>query len=160
MAADPLRGPLNLGVRNVPCTVDHKPESLPMILKINLAVCAVFVLAAAGILLTGSDFTTFSLIDLRILMIFLSPTLLWAVGAWVGRRHPWSSIVWLVASILLMSVELYALYLDAETMRKEAITKEYTQQIGGFLAMLLQWVVGLPLIAILAGIWLLDRDDL
>jgi hypothetical protein len=59
-----------------------------------------------------------------------------------------------------MSVELFALYLDAETMRKEAITKEYTQQIAGFLAMLLQWAVGLPLIAILAAIWLFDEGDL
>jgi hypothetical protein len=159
-------GPLSYGVRNVlftapsPVRCDLKPEILPMILKINLAVCVVFVLAAIGILLTWSDSATLSQIDLRGLLIFSSPTLLWAVGAWVGRRSPWSSIVCLVASILLMSVELYALYLDAEAARKEAITKQYTQHMAGFLAMLLQWAVGLPLITILAAIWLFDEGDL
>jgi hypothetical protein len=132
-----------------------------MVLKINLAACVVFVLAALGIGLSTSDFTTFSLMDIRILGIFLSPALLWAVGAWASRRHLGSSIAWLVASILLMSVGLFALYLDAEAMREQAITKEYTQQIAGFLAMLLQWAVGLLLlIAILAASWLFDQDGL
>jgi hypothetical protein len=132
-----------------------------MILKINLAVCVVFVLAAVGILLTDSNLTTFSRDDIRVLLIFLSPTLLWTVGAWVCRRRLGSSIVWLVASILLMSAQLFAMYLDAETMRQQAITKAYAQQFAGFLAMLLQWAVGLPLIAaILAVIWLVDPSDL
>jgi hypothetical protein len=130
-----------------------------MILKINLAACVVFVLASLGILLYGGIPIILLSSDLLVVLIYASPTLLWITGAWAARRRRWSSIVWLVASILLMSIGLFGLYADAQTAREEAITKQQTQQLGGFLAMLLQWAVGLPLLAILGVIWLVKRRD-
>ena len=125
-----------------------------MILKVNLAACAVFIFATVGTLLFGSDLKTFVPGDLLIALIYLSPTLLWITGAWFARSKPLSSIVWFVVSFVFMSVELYFLILEAIATREEAITGQGTMHLAGFLVMILQWAVGLPLLAILGGFWL------
>jgi hypothetical protein len=141
-----------------------------MILKVNLAASVVFALAFVGVLLFGSGLPQqWTWGDLGIVLFFLSPALLWAAGARVvrgcqqqdadGRQgEGWSSSVWLVASALFLSLELYALILEAMKYRQEAMTGEYTQSIGGFLTVLLQWAAGLLLLAILAGIELMTRE--
>jgi hypothetical protein len=128
-----------------------------MVFKINLAACIVFVLGSIGLCLSGPIPTTFHPSDLVILLFFWSPVLLWAGGAWAFRNRGWPSIVWLLASILLMSAELVALYLEAEKAREEAITHQQTQSILGFLVILLEWAVGLPFLVILASIWRFTR---
>jgi hypothetical protein len=122
-----------------------------MILKVNLAASVVFALASVGVLLFGSAMSQqWTSGDLWIVLFFLSPALLWAAGARVVRGRRWSSSLWLVASALFLGIELSALILEAIKNRQEAITGEYTQSIVGFLTVLLQWAVGLPLLAILA----------
>jgi hypothetical protein len=148
-----------------------------MIFKFNLAASVVFALAFVGVGLFGSDpsqrwtwgdlwlvdIVLGKLVagllsqrwtwgDLWIVLFCLSPALLWAAGALVVRGRPWSSSVWLVASILFLGIELYALILEAIKNRQEAITRQYTQSILGFLTVLLQWAAGLLLLAILAVI--------
>jgi hypothetical protein len=142
-----------------------------MILKANLAAIVVFALAFVGVLLFGTDPSqVWSSNHLWIgLLFFLSPALLWAAGARVvrgcqqrdadGRQgESWSSSVWFVASVLFLSLELYALILEAMKYRQEAITGHYTQSIGGFLTVLLQWAAGLLLLAILALIEWITRE--
>jgi hypothetical protein len=132
-----------------------------MILKVNLAASVVFALASVVVLLAGSaPSQKWTSDDLWIVLFFLSPALLWAAGAWVVRRRRWSSSVWLVASALFLGTELSALILEAINNRQEAITGEYTQSVVGFLTVLLQWAVGLPLLAILAAFAnLIHRDS-
>ena len=141
-----------------------------MIFKVNLAASLVFALAFVGVMLFGSDPSPqWTSGDLWIVLFFLSPALLWAAGAGVvracqqpeadGRRgESWSSSVWFVASALFLSLELYALILEVMKHRQEAITREYTQSLLGFLTVLLQWAAGLLLLAILAGIEFLTRE--
>jgi hypothetical protein len=148
-----------------------------MIFKVNLAACAVFALAFVGVGLFGSDpslrwtpgdlwildIVLGKLVagllshrwtsgDFWIVLFSLSPAMVWAAGALVVRRRPWSSSVWLVASAVFLGIELYALVLEAIKYRQEAITRQYTQSFLGFLAVLLQWAAGLLLLAILAVI--------
>jgi hypothetical protein len=146
-----------------------------MILKVNLAASVIFALAFVGVGLFGSnpsqrwtwgDLWLVEIVlgklvagllsqrwtwgDLWLVLFVLSPALLWAAGALVVRGRLWSSSVWLVASALFLGIELYALILEAIKYRQEAITREYTQSFLGFLAVLLQWAVGLLLLAVLA----------
>ena len=129
-----------------------------MIFRVNLAASVVFALASVGVLLFGSDLSQQWTSDvLWIVLFLLSPALLWAAGARVVRGRRWSSSVWLVASALFLSLELYALILEAMKYRQEAMTGEYTQSIGGFLTVLLQWAAGLLLLAILAVIGFITK---
>jgi hypothetical protein len=141
-----------------------------MIFKVNLAASLVFALACGGVLLFGSHpAPQWTSGDLWIVLFFLSPALLWAAGARVVRAcqqpdadghqgESWSSSVWFVASALFLSLELYALILETMKSRQEAMTGEYTQSLGGFLTVLLQWAAGLLLLAILAGIEWMTRE--
>lgn len=130
-----------------------------MVFKVNLTASVVFALAAVGVLLFGSDPSQPWTSDgLWVVVLFLSPALLWATGARVVRGCRLSSNVWLVASALFLSVELAALILEVMKHRQEAITGEYTQSLLGFLTVLLQWAVGLLLLAVLAGIEFLTRE--
>jgi hypothetical protein len=128
-----------------------------MIFRINLSVCVVFLLGALGIVLLDLKVRKFTTNDMEILKVYLYPVLLWAFGAWVSRKREGSSAVWFVTSILLMVVLLFALYCEFGSMREEATTHEYTQHIIGPIALALQWVVGVPVVVILAVIELFQR---
>ena len=119
-----------------------------MIFKINMAACVIFAFGSLGILLSSFDLSSFAPSDLAIVAFFWSPALLWAAGAWVVRRGHWSPIVWLLTSVILMVIEWYGLFLDGKATREEAISKQYTMHFAGYVATLLQWAVGLPLLAI------------
>ena len=125
-------------------------ENLLVVFKINMTVCVLFALGILGLLLYSGDFSKFAPSDLVVVAIYGSPLLLWVGGAWAFRKGEWSSFVWLLASFILMGIGLYGLYLDCEQTREEAITMQQTMHLGGFLAMLAQWAIGLPLLLILA----------
>jgi hypothetical protein len=128
---------------------DPDPEGIPMIFKINLAACVSFIFAAFGILLLDLKVTKYTPNDLEIMKACLYPIPLWVFGAWVSRKHHPSSVACLVTSTFLMCVLLFALFFELGSIREEEVTKQYVQHFVLPIAFLLQWVVGVPMVAIL-----------
>ncbi len=120
-----------------------------MIFKINLAACVSFIIVALGIYLLDLRVTKYTPYDLEMMKWCLYPIPLWVFGAWVSRKHHASSVACLVTSTILMWVLLFALFLELGSIREEEVTREYVQHFLLPIAYLLQWVVGVPMVAIL-----------
>jgi hypothetical protein len=137
-----------------------------MVFKINLAACLVFVVGSIVIALLGALVIAqsaptpmmFGWNNLLFVLFLWSPALLWAGGAWALRKAEGCNAVWLMASIVLMGAELFALGVEVDQARREAITREYTQSLLSFVVVLGEWAIGLPLLIILAVIWRFYRS--
>ena len=128
-----------------------------MVFKMNLGMCLVFVLAIPALALAGPRPLTFRPSDFAALAFIASPAFLWAGGAWAAKGRDVSAVFWFVISGLLMGAELLALGMEVAKARQEAITHQETQSILGFLVILGEWAVGLPLLLLLAVIWRINR---
>jgi hypothetical protein len=117
------------------------------IFRANLAACLLFGLLILGLDIAIGGFRPMTLQDSIVpFALLMSPTLVWSAGAWTLKKHEGLSIVWLVASIVLMMVGLLGVYADLDAWRREKLTGQETMHLGAFLAMLLQWLVALPLL--------------
>jgi hypothetical protein len=58
-----------------------------------------------------------------------------------------------------MMVGLLGVYVDADAWRKEKLTGQETMHLAAFVAMLLQWLVAVVLLAAAAAVRLLSRND-
>jgi hypothetical protein len=134
---------------------------MPLItLRANIAACCLFCLLVFGIGVALGGFRPAVWSDsVGYLALILSPIVIWSAGAWMLKGHFEMSIVWLVASIVLMVVGLLGVYADADAWRKEKLTGQETMHLAAFLAMLLQWLVAVVLLAACGAIRLLDRTD-
>jgi hypothetical protein len=117
-----------------------------LIFAANLAACLVFALAIFGIgSLASGSLPPLTLEDMTIVAAYTSPAWLWAGGAWAARGRRRLPIAWLSASVVLMTIGVLAFFLDAWNIRLEPPGEE-TQQLGGFVAIFLQWAVGIVLL--------------
>jgi hypothetical protein len=130
----------------------------PMILKVNLAACALFFLGVFGVvgLVGGLPWTSAQ--DAAWPLAFTSPIVIWSAGAWLLKRHGPASFAWLTASIVLMAVQLLAVYVDVDAARRERMTRQETMHLAAFLALLLHWFVALVLLAAAGLVRLLAGD--
>ena len=130
--------------------------------KANLAACFLFCLLVFGIggrALGGFRAATWANAIGPVVLI-LSPIVIWSAGAWMLKGHLEMSIVWLVASIVLMVAGLLGVYVDADAWRKEQVTGQETMHLAAFLAMLVQWFVAVLLLAAAGAIRLMSRNEL
>lgn len=130
-------------------------------LRANLAACIVFCLLALGIGVVVGDVRWTSLKESAGgFALLISPIVIWSSGAWMLKGHEELSIAWLVASIVLMMVGLLGIYVDSDAWRREKLTGQETMHFAGFLAMLLQWLMAVVLLAAAGAICLFSRNDL
>jgi hypothetical protein len=129
-------------------------------LRANLAACLLFSLL---VLVIGGALGGFRVAawkdSVGPLALILSPIVIWSAGAWMLKGHHEMSIVWLVASIVLMVVGLLGVYTDADAWRKEKLTGQETMHLAAFFAMLLQWFVAVVLLAASGAVCLLSRSE-
>ncbi len=129
-------------------------------LRTNLTACCLFCLLVFGIGASLGGFRAAAWKDsVGYLALILSPIVIWSAGAWMLKGHLEMSIMWLVASIVLMLVGLLGVYADAEAWRKERLTGQETMHLAAFFAMLLQWFLAVPLLAAAGAIRLFTDSD-